>query len=32
VDVAGRPVFLCCAGCEARLRQDPEKYLAKLAR
>jgi hypothetical protein len=30
VDLAGRTVFLCCAGCEARLRQEPGKYLAKL--
>lgn len=31
VMVAGRKVFICCAGCEARLLADPEKYLARLA-
>jgi Cu(I)/Ag(I) efflux system membrane fusion protein len=30
VDVNGRAVFLCCAGCESRLREDPNKYLANL--
>jgi hypothetical protein len=31
VEVAGRTVFLCCAGCEARLRRDPARYLAELS-
>jgi YHS domain-containing protein len=26
----GQTVFLCCEGCEAALRKNPEKYLAKL--
>jgi membrane fusion protein, copper/silver efflux system len=30
VDISGRTVFLCCEGCEARLRREPAKYLAKL--
>ncbi len=30
VVVEGRKVFLCCKGCEAELRSDPAKYLAKL--
>ena len=30
VTVAGRKVFICCAGCEARLKQEPQKYLARL--
>jgi Heavy metal binding domain len=30
VDVAGRRVFICCKGCEGKLKQEPEKYLAKL--
>jgi Cu(I)/Ag(I) efflux system membrane fusion protein len=30
IDVDGREVFLCCAGCEDMLRDDPDKYLAKL--
>jgi Cu(I)/Ag(I) efflux system membrane fusion protein len=28
--VEGRKVFLCCKGCEPRLRADPAKYFAKL--
>jgi hypothetical protein len=31
VVVAGRVVFLCCDGCEGKLKSDPEKYLAGLA-
>ncbi len=31
VDVAGRRVFICCAGCENTLRKDPDKHLKKLA-
>lgn len=30
VEVAGRKVFICCAGCETALKTDPEKHLAKL--
>lgn len=30
VEVAGRRVFICCKGCESKLKQDPQKYLAKL--
>lgn len=30
VEVAGRVVFICCKGCEAELRKNPAKYLAKL--
>jgi hypothetical protein len=30
VKVAGRRVFICCAGCEASLKKDPEKFLMKL--
>jgi membrane fusion protein, copper/silver efflux system len=30
VVVGGRVVFLCCDGCEESLKQDPDKYLAKL--
>jgi Cu(I)/Ag(I) efflux system membrane fusion protein len=30
VIVEGRKVFICCAGCENKLRSEPEKYLAKL--
>jgi len=31
VDVDGRPIFICCKGCEKRLLDDPGKYLANLA-
>jgi hypothetical protein len=27
----GKVVFLCCEGCEGKLKSDPEKYLAKLS-
>jgi hypothetical protein len=30
VVVAGRVVFLCCEGCEDKLKSNPEKYLAGL--
>ncbi|MBI5760588.1 MAG: hypothetical protein HZA46_18890 [Planctomycetales bacterium] len=30
VTVKGRYVFLCCAGCESDLLENPDKYLAKL--
>jgi hypothetical protein len=30
VDLPGQRVFICCKGCEASLKKDPEKYLAKL--
>jgi YHS domain-containing protein len=30
VTIQGKVVFLCCAGCEAKLKENPEKYLAKL--
>jgi YHS domain-containing protein len=30
VTVKDRVVFLCCAGCEAKIKENPEKYLAKL--
>jgi hypothetical protein len=30
VIVNGQEVFLCCGGCEAELRKEPAKYLAKL--
>jgi YHS domain-containing protein len=28
----GRTVFLCCESCEADLKKDPDKYLAKLSK
>lgn len=30
VTLDGRDVYLCCEHCEADLKADPEKYLAKL--
>ena len=30
VMLGDRRVFICCAGCERRLRDEPEKYLAKI--
>jgi len=30
VTVKDREVFLCCAGCEGAITEDPDKYLAKL--
>lgn len=30
VIVQGRKVFICCEGCEGKLKDDPKKYLAKL--
>jgi Cu(I)/Ag(I) efflux system membrane fusion protein len=31
VIVAGRKVFICCAGCEKRLIENPEKYLTRIS-
>ena len=28
--VEGREVFICCAGCEGSLRENPEKYFGEL--
>ena len=30
VTVKGQEVFLCCQGCEGEIKENPEKYLAKL--
>ena len=30
VKIDDRRIWLCCPGCEGQLRDDPEKYLAKL--
>lgn len=30
IKVNGQEVFLCCAGCEEEIRNEPEKYLAKV--
>jgi hypothetical protein len=30
LDVQGREVWICCAGCEGTLRENPEQYFAKL--
>ncbi len=31
LDVEGRPVFVCCAGCTAVIQKDPQAILKKLA-
>jgi len=31
VNAEGREVLLCCAGCESQIKENPEKYLAKLS-
>lgn len=30
VTVSGRKVFICCLGCEKRLKDSPEKYLVRI--
>ncbi len=30
VDVDGQSVLICCQACEARLREEPQKYLLKI--
>jgi YHS domain-containing protein len=30
VDVAGKRIYLCCAGCAGAVKADPEKYIKKL--
>jgi YHS domain-containing protein len=30
ITLNGRTFFLCCEGCEAEVRKDPDKYLKKL--
>lgn len=30
ITVEGREVFICCEGCDEKLRANPEEYLAKL--
>ena len=30
VTVQDQDVLLCCSGCEAKIKANPEKYLAKL--
>jgi YHS domain-containing protein len=32
VEVKGQEVFICCAGCEKSLKNNPDKYLAKLSK
>lgn len=31
VDYKGKRIYVCCEGCLAKLRKNPEKYLKKLA-
>jgi Cu(I)/Ag(I) efflux system membrane fusion protein len=30
ITIKGKTVFLCCDGCEKELKENPDKYLAKL--
>ena len=30
ITVKGQDVLLCCSGCESKIKEDPDKYLAKL--
>lgn len=30
VDVNGKRIYTCCAGCVAKIKADPEKYIKKL--
>lgn len=32
VEVKGKRVFLCCEGCEEEIKDNPDKYLAKLSK
>jgi len=32
IDLNGKPVFLCCAGCEKKAKADPEGTLAKISK
>ena len=32
VDVKGKAVFICCAGCAKKLAAEPDKYLLQLAK
>ena len=31
VTVEGQEVLLCCSGCEAKIKENPQEYLAKLS-
>jgi hypothetical protein len=31
IDVKGKRIYVCCAGCIGAIKSDPDKYLAKLA-
>lgn len=30
VDLNGKALFICCKGCEETVREEPERYLAKI--
>ena len=30
IEYQGKKVYFCCAGCEEKFKEEPEKYLAKL--
>jgi YHS domain-containing protein len=31
VEINGQQVWLCCPGCESKLRENPDEFLAKLS-
>jgi YHS domain-containing protein len=30
VDVEGKRIYVCCAGCIAKIKSDPDKYIKQL--
>jgi YHS domain-containing protein len=30
VDYQGKRIYFCCKGCDAKFKEDPEKYLKKI--
>lgn len=30
VDVKGKRIYICCSGCEAPIKKDPDKYIKQL--
>jgi Cu(I)/Ag(I) efflux system membrane fusion protein len=30
IEVEGKTVWICCGGCDAKIRAEPEKYLSKI--
>ena len=30
VDVEGKRIYVCCAGCNAKIKKDPKKYIQQM--